>query len=192
MELPGAAEQTQVQGVGAPLVEAERGGEKVRRWALTRRMDVCLTYLLAAALFVELVVVFLSILSRALLENPWVWTNEAAEMALTTIAFLGGAFAYRRGEHAFIHTLLDALAPRPRRACLVFIQYLVLIVALSMGYSAAVFFLSRWEDLTPVLEIHTSWFVVPLILCMAVLALTAIERLVAQQRLATTGKIASS
>jgi tripartite ATP-independent transporter DctM subunit len=143
-------------------------------------MDVCLTYLLAAALFVELVVVFLSILSRALLENPWVWTNEAAEMALTTIAFLGGAFAYRRGEHAFIHTLLDALAPRPRRACLVFIQYLVLIVALSMGYSAAVFFLSRWEDLTPVLEIHTSWFVVPLILCMAVLALTAIERLVAQ------------
>jgi tripartite ATP-independent transporter DctM subunit len=55
-------------------------------------------------------------------------------------------------------------------------------VAITMGMSAYSFFLSRWDDLTPVLEIHTSWFVLPLILCMVVLGITAIERLRAQDR----------
>jgi len=147
---------------------------------LSRVLDSSLRSILAAALVLELGVVFLSIISRAL-GHAWVWTNEPAEMALTTIAFLGGAFAYRRGEHAFIHTLLDAVPAHWRPILVTLIEYLVLIVAITMGASAYSFFVARWEDLTPVLQIHTSWFVVPLILCMIVLGMTAIERLSAQR-----------
>ncbi|HTU01053.1 MAG TPA: TRAP transporter large permease subunit, partial [Candidatus Sulfotelmatobacter sp.] len=148
----------------------------------SRAIDATLRALLATALLLELTVVFLSILSRWLFGIPWVWTNEAAELSLTTIAFLGGAFAYRRGEHAFIHTLVDALPESWRRACLALIQFLVLIVALTMGVSSSLFFRARWEDLSPVLEMHTSWSVLPLILCTVVLGFTAIERLAGQHR----------
>jgi tripartite ATP-independent transporter DctM subunit len=166
----------------APPSEKAQVPEEVPASAVTQTMDVALQYILAAALFIELGVVFLSILSRTLFGIPWIWTNEAAEMSLTTIAFVGGAFAYRRGEHAFIHTLLDALPPVGHRACLALIQFLILIVAVTMGFSAQTFFIARWEDLSPVLEVHTSWFVVPLILCTVVLAITAIERLLHQHR----------
>ncbi|MGD0267177.1 MAG: TRAP transporter large permease subunit [Candidatus Methylomirabilota bacterium] len=167
----------------AGLEEKPRlAGEEVSRRPLPGLIDASLRVILAAALFTELGVVFLSTLSRSLLGIPWVWTNEAAEMSLTTIAFLGGAFAYRRGEHAYIRTLLDALPMRWHRACLALIQFLVLIVAITMGMSGYSFFLERWNDLTPVLEMHTGWFVLPLILCMLVLVITAIERLLAQHR----------
>ena len=76
-------------------------------WA--KAIDRTLDVLLAVALLVELTIVFCSIISRSVFSVPWHWTNEAAEMSLTTIAFLGGAYAYRRGEHAFIRTLVEAL-----------------------------------------------------------------------------------
>ncbi len=145
-------------------------------------LDGTLKFLLAGALLSELSVVFLSILSRSLLSRPWHWTNEAAEMALTTITFLGGAFAYRRGEHAFLRTLINALSPGARRACSALIEYLVLTVAIAMGWSAWSFFISRWEDLTPVLEMRMSWYVLPLVVGMLVLAVTTIERLLRQHR----------
>jgi TRAP-type C4-dicarboxylate transport system permease small subunit len=158
-----------------------RAGEGAPAFSLSWAIDGALGIVLAVALLLELTVVFLSILSRSL-GVPWIWTNEAAEMSLTTIAFLGGAFAYRRGEHAFIHTLLDALPLAWHRACLVLIQFLVLIVALTMVVSGSFFFRARWEDLSPILEMHTSWFVLPLILSMVVLGVTAIERLLSQHR----------
>jgi tripartite ATP-independent transporter DctM subunit len=158
-----------------------RAGEGAPASSLSWAIDGALGIVLAVALLLELTVVFLSILSRSL-GVPWIWTNEAAEMSLTTIAFLGGAFAYRRGEHAFIHTLLDALPLAWHRACLVLIQFLVLIVALTMVVSGSFFFRARWDDLSPILEMHTSWFVLPLILSMVVLGVTAIERLLSQHR----------
>jgi tripartite ATP-independent transporter DctM subunit len=46
-----------------------------------------------------------------------------------------------------------------------------------MAVSAVRFFIGRWGQLTPTLSIHVSWFALPLILSMGVLAVTAIERL---------------
>ena len=80
-------------------------------------IDGTLKTLLAVALLGELGVVFFSIVAREVFGSPWLWANEVAEMALSTIAFVGGAFAYRRGEHAAIHTVIDALPLGARRAC---------------------------------------------------------------------------
>ncbi len=41
---------------------------------------------------------------------------------------------------------------------------------------------ARWQELTPILQIHATWYAVPLIAGMVVLALTAVERLLALHR----------
>jgi len=75
-------------------------------------IDRTLELVLALALLAELGIVFFNTLHRALVGSSVVWTLEAAELALSTIAFLGGAIAYRRGGHAFIRLLVETLPLR--------------------------------------------------------------------------------
>ncbi len=149
-------------------------------WALA--IDLPLQIILGAALLGELAVVFASVVSRSLLENPLVWTDEAARMSLSTMAFLGGAFAYRRGEHAFIRTLIEMLSLEWQRVCQALVELLVLTVALTTGVTSIPFLIAQRDELTPVLQMRASWFVLPLVVAMFVLALTAIERLFRQHR----------
>ena len=145
-------------------------------------IDLVLKVIVAAALFGELGVVFFSILSRSLFGSPWLWANEAAELALSTMAFVGGAFAYRRGEHASIRTLLDALPPKAQRACGTLVELLILTVAITAGLNGIRLFNLRWRQLTPVLQMRVSWFVIPLVAGMLILAVTAIEHLLTHPR----------
>ena len=149
-------------------------------WALA--IDLPLQIILGAALLGELAVVFASVVSRWLLESPLVWTDEAARMSLSTMAFLGGAFAYRRGEHAFIRTLIEMLSPGWQRVCQALVELLVLTVALTTGVTSIPFLIAQRDELTPVLQMRGSWFVLPLVVAMFVLMLTAIERLFRQHR----------
>jgi tripartite ATP-independent transporter DctM subunit len=143
----------------------------------TGALDRALQVVLAVALIGELGVVFANMLSRSVFGLSMQWANEPAEMALSTIAFLGGAFAYRRNEHAFIRLLTAILRPGVRRACQVLVDLLVLAISGTLAVSAVRFFIGRWGQLTPTLAIHVSWFALPLILSMGVLAVTAIGRL---------------
>ncbi len=149
-------------------------------WALA--IDLPLQIILGGALLGELAVVFASVVSRSLLENPLVWTDEAARMSLSTMAFLGGAFAYRRGEHAFIRTLIERLSLGWQRVCQALVELLVLTVALTTGVTSIPFLIAQRDELTPVLQMRGSWFVLPLVVAMFVLTLTAIERLFRQHR----------
>jgi tripartite ATP-independent transporter DctM subunit len=137
---------------------------------------------LAAALLGELGVVFFNVLSRSFFDFPLLWSDEAAKLALSTLAFLGGAFAYRRGEHAFVRALIAFLPLRWQRVCLALSDFLVLAVAITAGWSALPLLVARWQELTPILQMHASWLAVPLVVGMAVLAVTAIERLLAGHR----------
>ncbi len=145
-------------------------------------IDVTLKTVLALAVLSELGVIFFSILSRSLFGRPWNWTNEVAELALSTIAFLGGAFAYRRGQHAFIRMLIDALPLRYRRACYALVELLVLAVAITTGLNGFPLLVAQWDEFTLVLRMRATWFALPLVASMGILAVTAIERLVAQHR----------
>ena len=161
------------------LVRAEYKPGKPRHSVipLPAALDRVLEVLVAGALLGELGIVFFNILSRSLLNRPLVWTDEAAELALSMIAFLGGAFAYRRGEHAFIRTVVESLPARSRRACHVLVDYIVLATVVTMGVSAIPSLIARWDEPTPVLQVSASWFVLPLVVSMLVLAISAAERL---------------
>ena len=148
----------------------------------TSTIDWTLKTVLALALLGELGVVFFSILSRSLFASPWLWANEVAELALSTIAFLGGAFAYRRGEHASIHMFIDALPLGAQRACHTLVELVILTIAVTAGVNAIRLLLLRWRELTPILQMHVSWFILTLVAGMVVLAVTAIEHLLAHHR----------
>jgi len=171
-----------MERVAASEVAVPQNGDAVSPVPWARALDGVLKGVLAVAVLGELGIVISNILSRTVLGHPFTWTDEAAQMALSTIAFLGGAFSYRRGEHAFIHTLLDALPLRVRRACSALVEFLVLATAIITGVSALPLLASQWEELTPILEIRMGWFVLPLMICMLVLVATAIEHLLAQHR----------
>jgi tripartite ATP-independent transporter DctM subunit len=144
--------------------------------------DQVLGAILAAALLVELGVVFFNVVSRTLLDFPLLWSDEAAKLALSTLAFLGGAFAYQRGEHAFVRALTDLLPPLWQRACAALSDFLVLSVAIAAGLTSLPLLDARWQELTPILQMHASWFAAPLAIGAAVLAATAVQRLLAGHR----------
>ena len=152
------------------------------RTRLTRPIDAVLKITLGLALLGELGVVFFNTVSRSFFNSALLWTDETAQLALSTIAFLGGAFAYRRGEHASIRTLIAALPLQGQRACHVLVDLVILTVAVTTGLSAIPLFAARWEELTPMLQMRAGWFVIPLMASMLVIAVTAIERLLLQHR----------
>jgi len=144
-------------------------------------IDGTLKFIVGLALFGELGVVSINILARSL-GRSFIWSLEAAELALAIMAFVGGALAYRRGEHAIVRTLIEAFPQVYRRACYTLMEILIFIIAVTMGLSSVQLFFAQWEQVTPLLQIRVSWFVLPLVLSMIVVAETAVERLLRQHR----------
>src|SRR6202012_4776423 len=96
-------------------IPAEVAGETVQ---LTSRrvegLDLALDIIVALAMFGELAVVIADVLGRTLFDAPLLWADEVAGVALTTMAFIGGALAYRRDQHIAVRVLVDMLPLRLR------------------------------------------------------------------------------
>jgi len=149
---------------------------------LARAIDVVMGVTVAAALVGELGVVFFNTLSRSFLGIALLWTDETAQLTLSTIAFVGGVLAYRRGEHVSVRALVETL-PRPcQPVCHALVDLIVLTMAVVTGLSTLPLLATRWQELTPILQIRAGWFVVPLVVSMLLLAVTALERLLRQHR----------
>ena len=56
----------------------------------------------AIALIGELGAVFANVISRSIFDTAFLWTDEIAKLALSTLAFIGGAVAYAQGHHTFV------------------------------------------------------------------------------------------
>ena len=164
-----------------------------RDWTATTLLDTAVDLVVGIALIGELLVVITDVLGRAFFDTPLLWTDEVASLALSVIAFIGGAIAYRREQHVFIRTIVDRMPERPRYACYAFVDWVVLVIA-AICFQASLGLLSaRWDELTPILEIPGTWMALPLTIGMVVLALYALIRLRAQNLHAVlTGGIAAA
>jgi len=136
----------------------------------------------AAALLGELGAVFANVISRSIFDTAFLWTDEIAKLALSTLAFVGGALAYAQGHHTFVRVGLNALGPRLRDVCLVASDLAVLLIAAVTGYASVFLFETRWDELTPILQIPAAWIVVPLSASMVLLIFYAAERLSRMRR----------
>jgi TRAP-type C4-dicarboxylate transport system permease large subunit/TRAP-type C4-dicarboxylate transport system permease small subunit len=145
-------------------------------------IDAAANAVLAVALVGELGAVFVNVIARTFFAHAFLWTDEVAKLALSTLAFVGGAVAYSRGHHTFVRVVLDALGPRLAGACLVASDLVVLLIAAVTAYASIFLVEIRWDELTPILQIPAGWVVVPLTASMVLLIVYAAARLVRAPR----------
>jgi tripartite ATP-independent transporter DctM subunit len=133
--------------------------------------------LVVAALLGELILVLANVFARAYLHHSFLWADEVARLALSILAFIGGAVAYRRGDHAFVRLFLNLLPARIERGCLALSDLVVLFVAILTGVTSAEFLASSWGERTPILQVPAALIALPLPLGMALLAVYATDNL---------------
>jgi tripartite ATP-independent transporter DctM subunit len=140
-------------------------------------LDAALDIIVATAMFGELAAVVADVLGRTLFDAPLLWADEVGGLALTVMAFIGGALAYRRDQHIAVRVLVEML-PRGWRAPIhAAADWLVLETAVVCFVTSFPLLVSRWDELTPLLEMHGTWLALPLTIGMALLAVYAVARL---------------
>jgi len=82
------------------------------------------------------VVVFLDVVFRYFLSNPLQWGDEVAIAVLIAITFLGGALALYRSEHLGVRSVRNALTGRWADRTDGFSAWVVLVVSVSLTWSA--------------------------------------------------------
>ncbi len=145
-------------------------------------LDAGVDVVVGAALVGELLAVITDVLGRTFWDSPLLWTDEASSLALSVIAFIGGAIAYRREQHVFIRTIVDLLPDRLRQASYAIADWLVLLIAVICCHASLGVLSARWEETTPILEMRGTWLALPLTIGMVVLGLYALIRLHAQPK----------
>ncbi len=138
-----------------------------------RLVDLAAESLIVAALLGELVLVLANVLARVYFHRSFLWTDEIARLALSILAFIGGAVAYRRRDHAFVRVILSRLPVRGERGCLALADVVVLFVAGITGFVSIEFLTSSWGELTPIFQMPAALIALPLPVGMALLMLYA-------------------
>ena len=121
-------------------------------------------------------------LGRTLFDEPLLWTDEVANLALTTIAFIGGAVAYRRNQHIAVRFLVDQMPRSWREPVHAAADWFVLLVAVLCFFPSIGLLRTRWDELTPMLELPAAWLAMPLTIGMVLMVIYALARLAAQPR----------
>src|SRR6202158_5644623 len=138
-----------------------------------RLIDRAAESLIVAALVGELVLVLANVLARVYFHHSFLWTDEIARLALSILAFIGGAVAYRRRDHAFVRVILTRLPDGGERGCLALADVVVLFVAGITGFVSIEFLASSWGELTPIFQMPAALIASPLPVGMALLMLYA-------------------
>ncbi len=147
-----------------------------------RALDAALDLIVGVALFGELAVIIADVLGRTLFDEPLLWTDEVANLALTTIAFIGGAVAYRRNQHIAVRFLVDQMPRSWREPVHAGADWFVLLVAVLCFFPSIGLLRTRWDELTPILELPAAWLAMPLTIGMVLMVIYALARLAAQPR----------
>jgi len=152
-------------------------GGRSERCAALRAIDGLAQGLVAAALLGELAVVLSNVLARAWLHHSFLWADEVARFALSVLAFIGGAVAYRRREHAVVSLALDLFPKRTKEVCLALADVLVLFTAVLAAVASIDLIDTGWNERTPILQLPAALIAMPLPVGMALIALYAIVHL---------------
>lgn len=132
---------------------------------------------LVAALLGELTVVVTDVSIRFLFTKSLLWAEEMSKICLTTLAFVGGAIAYRARHHTVVAFVTRWFPDSLRLGIAAAADALILLVGVVVGYVS----LELWEitstSVTPILQISASWIVLPLNIGMGLVTLFALERL---------------
>ncbi|TQJ68828.1 tripartite ATP-independent transporter DctM subunit [Arthrobacter sp. SLBN-100] len=152
------------------------------RWSGALWFDKALEGVVGAAIVAELVVILLNIMVRVITGDSVLWTQEVSEIALLTIAFIGGAIAYPKGAHMSVQALIMRLpaAWKPYLAALV--DWLVLVMSAGTFALFVPTLLQQLEEKTPILQLPVFWVSLPFSIGMVLIAWFALLKLWRQER----------
>jgi tripartite ATP-independent transporter DctM subunit len=180
------AHESSVAGVAihAPTPTSGRGAifrneplaKAVRR--VLDSIDTTARIILVTALLCELVVVLTDVSIRFVYARSLLWSEEASKLCLTTLAFLGGALAYRAGHHTAIQFVTRFFSTAAREATAAAIDAIILCVTLITLWVSFDLFSVASMACTPILQISNAWIVLPFNVGLVMIALFALERLV--------------
>jgi tripartite ATP-independent transporter DctM subunit len=144
---------------------------------LMHAVDALAVGLVVAALLAEVAIVLGNVAARLFFRHSFLWADEAARLALSVLAFVGGAVAYRRRQHAFVRVLLGVCPRGVEAACLALADVLVLFCALALLATSLAFIGSSWSERTPILQWPAATIALPLPVGMALMAVYALVHL---------------
>jgi len=105
---------------------------------------------------VALTIVVLStswgVFTRYVSAQPATWTAEIAAVGFCWAIFMGGAAAFRRGQHISIDMLVQLLPSGPRRALAIAVDLLVLVFLMWVCWLAILFTIDSWDTPMPSLR----------------------------------------
>jgi tripartite ATP-independent transporter DctM subunit len=157
-------------------------GHVAPRWSGAVWLDKTLEWTVGTAILAELVVILLNIMVRVVTGDSVLWTQEVSEIALLTIAFVGGAIGYPKGAHMSVQALVMRLPAswKPYLAALVD----GLVFVMSAG-SFALFIptmVQQLEEKTPILQLPVFWVSLPFSVGMVLISWFALLKLWRQPR----------
>ncbi len=129
------------------------------------------------ALLGELGVVIANVVARIFFHKSFLWADEVARLVLSTLAFVGGAVAYRRREHAFVRVVVNLFPTHVQRVCFALADVLALFIVGVTGVASIEFIESSWSERTPIFQMPAATIALPLTLGLALLALYAVDHL---------------
>ena len=116
------------------MTNAEAAVEGAAREPLALRMlDRLAETTVVGALFGELLLVLANVTARVFFRQSFLWSDEVARLVLSILAFVGGAVAYRRRDHAQVRLILNLVPRRVARVCLALADIIVFFVSGLIG-----------------------------------------------------------
>ena len=160
------------------MTNTEAAVEAVAREPIAlRALDRLAEAIVIGALLGELLLVLANVVARVFFGQSFLWSDEVARLVLSILAFIGGAVAYRRRDHAQVRLLLNLIPSGAERACLVLADVIVFFVSALIGVASIAFIVASWAERTPILQAPAALIALPLPIGMALMGLYAAVQL---------------
>lgn len=152
------------------------------RWSGAVWFDKTLEGTVGAAIIAELLVILLNIMVRLFTGDSVLWTQEVSEIALLTIAFVGGAIAYPKGAHMSVQALIMRLPATWKPYLAALVDCLVLVMSAGSFALYVPTLAQQIEEKTPILQLPVFWVSLPFSAGMVLIAWFALVKLKQQAR----------
>ncbi len=148
-----------------------------------KSIDTAILALLNVLLIIEVVLVFAGTMVRTIFNSSSLMgVDEATPLFLVTLAFMGGAVAYSRGQFIAITILVDRLPTAWNQFFAACAEWVVIIVSLLIGGYSIPLLIANAEEKTILLGIGYIWMTLPITIGCALFVVRAGMSLASRSR----------
>jgi tripartite ATP-independent transporter DctM subunit len=174
--------------IAVPMTGAESAAPPIPAWL--ERLDRAVIALLNVELAAEVLLVFAAMMARDLFHSSALMgIDEISPLFLITLAFMGGAVAYSRGQFIAITLLADRAPPGWRAVLAACSEWIVIVVSVLLGGWSIPLMRANAEETTLLLGIGYLWMTLPITAGCALFVARAAWSLARQPRPAAIGAV---